>query len=155
MRGCAYLKSWTKSIDIDVPIDEVWQYIDGDLPKMQEIMPNIVSNTPKTVTAEIVGSVYTQQYREGSRIETYDVVVQEYINEPTHKNMEVSFVLANFFDITTKYDLVLISETKTKLTYTTTNKALKWYVHIMLWFASEKTIEKFVEHVKKVAEKTM
>lgn len=147
------MKSWTKSIDIDVPIDEVWQYVDGDLPKMQEIMPNVISNSPKTVTDEVVGSVFTQKYREGNRIETYDVFVQEYINEPTHKEMKVNFVLANFFDVTTKYELVFISETKTKLTYTTTNKALKWYVHVMLWFASEKTIEKFVEHVKEVAEK--
>lgn len=153
MRGSAHLKSWTKSIEIDVPIDEVWQYVDGDLPKMQEIMPNVVSNTPKTVTDEKIGSVYSQKYREGNRVETYDVLVKDYINEPTRKKMEVTFVLANLFDISAKYELTSITDSKTRLTYTSTNKALKWFVHIMLVFANEKTIVKFVEHVKQVAEK--
>lgn len=153
VRGSAHLKSWTKSIEIDVPIDEVWHYVDGDLAKMQEIMPNVVSNTPKTVTDEKVGSVYSQQYREGNRVETYDVLVKEYINEPTHKKMKVTFVLANLFEISATYELTSISVNKTRLTYTATNKALKWFVHIMLWFANEKTIVKFVEHVKQVAEK--
>lgn len=153
LRGSAHLKSWTKSIEIDVPIDEVWQYVDGDLAKMQEIMPNVVSYTPVTITDDVVGSVYSQQYREGNRVETYDVHVKEYINNYTHKKMKVTFILANYFDISAKYELESISESKTRLTYTATNKALKWFVHLMLLFATEKTIVKFVEHIKQVAEK--
>lgn len=147
------MKSWTKSIEIDVPIEEVWQYVDGDLAKMQEIMPNVVSNTPVTITNEVVGSVYSQQYREGKRVETYDVQVKEYVNLPSHKKMEVNFVLANCFDISAKYELESISDSKTRLTYTATNKALKWFVHLVLLFANEKSVVKFVGHVKQVAEK--
>ncbi len=152
MRGSAHLKQWTKSIEIDAPIEEVWQYVDGDLEKMQQIMPNVVSNTPITVTDDVVGSVFRQQYREGKRVESYNVHVTEYINTPTYKKMKVAFTLANFFDITANYELTALSDTKTNLTYSTTNKALKWFVHIFLLFANDKVVVKFVEHVKQVAE---
>lgn len=147
-----HLKQWTKSIEIDVPIEEVWQYVDGDLEKMQQIMPNVVSNTPITVTEDVVGSIHRQEYREGKRVEAYDVHVTEYENTPTHKKMKVEFVLANCFEITAKYELESISPSKTRLTYTATNKALKWFVHLFLLFANEKTVVKFVASVKKVAE---
>lgn len=146
------MKQWSKSIEIDAPIEQVWQYVDGDLEKMQQIMPNVVSNTLINKTDEVVGSVYRQEYREGKRVEAYDVHVNEYENTPTHKKMKVGFTLANLFDITAKYELTSINNTKTKLTYTTSNKALKWFVHLFLLFASEKTVVKFVEHVKQVAE---
>jgi uncharacterized membrane protein len=147
------LKSWTRSIEIDAPIEEVWQYVDGDLAKMQEIMPNVVSNTPVKVTDEVVGSIHSQQYREGKRVETYDVHVKEYVNQPSHKLMKITFVLANCFYISSKIELESISESKTRLTYTVTNKALKWFVHLMLLFANEKSVVKFVEKYKQVAEK--
>ncbi|WP_075617750.1 SRPBCC family protein [Paenisporosarcina indica] len=147
------MKQWTKSIEINAPIEEVWQYVDGDLEKMQQIMPNVVNNTPVTVTDEVVGSVFRQEYREGNRVESYDVHVIEYENTPTHKKMKVAFSLAKLFDITAKYELTAVSDSKTSLTYTTSNKALKWFVHLFLLFASEKTVVKFVEHVKKVAER--
>jgi len=146
------MKQWTKSIEIDVPIEEVWQYVDGDLDKMQQIMPNVLSNTPVTVTENVVGSVFRQEYREGNRVEAYDVHVTEFINTPTHKEMKVAFTLAKLFDITAKYELTAINDTKTILTYTTSNKAVKWFVHMFLLFASDKTVIKFVEHFKKVAE---
>ena len=146
------LKQWSKSIEIDAPIEQVWQYVDGDLEKMQQIMPNVVSNTLINKTDVVIGSVYRQEYREGKRVEAYDVHVTEYENTPKHKKLKVAFTLANLFDITAKYELSAINESKTKLTYTTSNKALKWFVHLFLLFANEKTVVKFIEHVKQVAE---
>ena len=146
------MKQWTKTIEIAASIDEVWQYVDGSLEKMQEIMPNVVSNAPIKITDQVVGSIFRQEYREGNRIESYDVHVMEYENKPTHKKIKIAFTLAKLFDITAKYELTSISDSKTSLTYTTSNKALKWFVHLFLLFASEKTVIKFVEHVKKVAE---
>ena len=36
--------------------------------------------------------------------------------------------------------------------YTTTNKPLKWFLKIFMWFATEKVVVEFVERVKRVAE---
>lgn len=146
------MKHWTKSIEINAPIEEVWQYVDGDLEKMQQLMPNVVSNTPVTITETKVGSVYRQEYREGNRVEAYDVYVNEYEDSPGFKKMKVAFTLANLFDITAIYELQAIDASKTKLTYSTSNKALKWFVHLFLLFANEKPVVKFVDHVKQVVE---
>ncbi|MOA50673.1 hypothetical protein D3C78_1737230 [compost metagenome] len=60
--------------------------------------------------------------------------------------------MANAFEITALYELYRKNDQKTKLRYTATNKALKWYVKIFMIFATEKVVVKFLEKVKKVAE---
>lgn len=152
MRGSVHLKRWTKSIVIDAPIEDVWQYLDGDLEKMQQIMPKVVSNTPVTETKEVVGSVYRQEYLEGNRVEAYDVHVTEYENTPTHKHMKVAFTLAQLFDITAKYEVEALPDSKTKFVYTTTNNPLKWFIKLFLLFGNDKVMVEFVERVKQVAE---
>lgn len=72
------MKTWTKDIEINAPIEKVWQYLDGSLEDMQKIMPQVVGNTPVKITEEKVGSVYRQQYKEGKIIAEYNVETLEY-----------------------------------------------------------------------------
>ena len=146
------MKEWTKEIEIDAPIEKIWNLFDGTLENMQKIMPQVVDNTPVKITDEGVGSIYRQQYKEGKRIEEYDVETLVYVNALDHKKMKVGFNLANFFEITAGYELTKINDHKTHFKYTTTNKPLKAILKLVLWFASDKTVVKFVERVKEVAE---
>jgi hypothetical protein len=146
------VKEWTKEIEINAPIEKIWDLFDGSLEKMQKIMPQVVGNTPVKVTSEGVGTIYRQQYKEGKRIEEYDVETLEYLNTPDHKKMKVGFNLANLFEITAFYELTKINEHTTRFKYTATNKPLKAIFKLFLWFASDKTVVKFVERVKKIAE---
>ena len=146
------MKTWTKSININAPIENVWKLLDGSLADMQKIMPQVIENKPVKVTEEGVGSIYRQKYKEGKRIETYDVETLEYSNTPDKKIMKVGFVLANLFEITAYYELNKINETETSFTYSVTNNALKWFVKLFLLFASDKVVVQFLERVKTVAE---
>ncbi|WP_045522632.1 hypothetical protein [Neobacillus niacini] len=146
------MKEWTKEIEINAPIAKIWELFDGSLEKMQKIMPQVVGNTPVKVTEEGVGTIYRQQYKEGKRIEEYDVETLEYLNTPDHKKMKVGFTLANIFEITAAYELKKINEHKTRFKYTATNKPLKAIFKLFLWFASDKTVVKFVDRVKELAE---
>jgi uncharacterized membrane protein len=146
------MKEWTKEIEINAPIEKIWDLFDGSLEKMQKIMPQVVGNTPVKVTEEGVGTIYRQQYKEGKRIEEYDVETLEYLNTPEFKKMKVGFTLANIFEITAAYEVTKINEQKTRFKYTTTNKPLKAIFKLFLWFASDKTVVKFVERVKDLAE---
>ena len=146
------MKEWTKEIEIDAPIEKIWGLFDGSLENMQKIMPQVVGNTPVKVTEEGVGSIYRQQYKEGKRVEEYDVVTLDYLNNPDHKRMKVGFNLANYFEITAGYELTKINEHKTVFKYTTTNKPLKAIFKLFLWFASDKVVVKFVDKVKQVSE---
>ena len=47
--------------------------------------------------------------------------------------------------------LTKINEHKTRFKYTTTNKPLKAIFKLFLWFASDKTVVKFVERVKELS----
>jgi len=146
------MKTWTKSININAPIENVWKLLDGSLADMQKIMPQVIENKPVKVTEEGVGSIYRQKYKEGKRIETYDVETLEYSNTPDKKILKVGFVLANLFEITAYYELNKINETETSFTYSVTNNALKWFVKLFLLFASDKVVVQFLERVKTVAE---
>ncbi|MDQ0090896.1 hypothetical protein J2T12_004322 [Paenibacillus anaericanus] len=146
------MKQWSREIEINAPIEYVWSYLDGSLEQMQKIMPQVVENKPVKITEEVVGSIYRQKYKEGKRIEEYDVHTLEYSNNLNDKKLKIGFTLANAFEITALYELHRINDQTTKLRYTATNKALKWYVKIFMIFATEKVVIKFLEKVKKVAE---
>ncbi|MCR8658672.1 SRPBCC family protein [Paenibacillus endoradicis] len=146
------MKQWTREIEINRPIEHVWSYLNGSLEQMHKIMPQVVENKPIKLTDEVVGSVYRQKYKEGKRIEEYDVHTLEYVNHPNDKKLKIGFTLANMFEITARYELRRVNDQKTVLTYTATNKALKWFVKLFMIFATEKVVVKFLETVKKVAE---
>ncbi|MGE7947876.1 SRPBCC family protein [Lysinibacillus sp. NPDC093688] len=146
------MKTWTKTININAPIENVWRLLDGSLADLQKIMPQVVENKPIKITEEVVGSVYRQKYKEGKRIEEYDVETIEYTNTPDKKILKVGFTLANMFEITAYYELNKINETETSFTYTVTNNPLKWFVKLFLLFASDKVVVEFLERVKKVSE---
>ena len=146
------MKQWTNETEIDAPIEKVWKFFDGSLENMQKIMPQVVENKPKTITDEMVGSVYLQKYKEGKRVMEYEVETLEYVDSSDEKKMKVGFTLANMFDITARYELVRLNENKTSFKYTATNRPLKWFVKLFLLFASDKVVVEFVQRVKKVAE---
>ena len=146
------MKQWTSEVEIDAPIEKIWSLFDGSLENMQKIMPQVVENKPKTITDNKVGSVYVQKYREGKRVMEYEVETIEYFDTAEEKKMKAGFTLANMFDITARYELVKLSESKTSFKYTATNRPLKWFVKLFLLFASDKVVVEFVQRVKKVAE---
>ncbi len=150
--GETFMKKWTEETEIDAPIEEVWTLLNGSLDNMQKIMPNVVEHEPINVTDEGVGSVYRQKYKEGKRVEEYEVETVEYMNTPEYKKLKIAFVLANMFDITAKYELRKLTDNKTHFIYTTTNRPLKWFVNIILLFAGNKVTAQFVERVKHTAE---
>ena len=146
------MKKWTRDIEINAAIEQVWSYFNGSLEEMQRIMPQVVDQKPVKITEEVVGSVYRQKYKEGKRIEEYDVETLEYLNEPDYKKLKIGFTLANIFEITAFYEFKKVDENKTYLNYTTTNRPLKWFVKVFLIFASDKMVVEFLERVKRVAE---
>jgi ligand-binding SRPBCC domain-containing protein len=146
------MKTWTKDIEIDASIEQVWKFLSGSLDDMQKIMPQVVEHKPVKITEEGVGSVYRQKYKEGKRIEEYDVETLEFSNQPDQKKLKVGFTLANMFEITAFYELTKVNDHKTSFTYTVTNRPLKWFVKLFLLFATEKVVVEFLERVKSVAE---
>lgn len=146
------MKSWSKEIEIDAPIDQVWGLLDGQLEEMQKIMPQVVDHKPVKVTDVGVGSIYRQRYKEGKRIEEYDVETLEYENAPDKKKLKVGFTLAKMFEITALYELCQINQQKTLFTYTCTNRPLKSFLKLFLLFSSDKIVVQFCERVKNVAE---
>ncbi|WP_026565586.1 SRPBCC family protein [Bacillus sp. UNC41MFS5] len=146
------MKQWSKEIEIHAPIDIVWGLLNGSLEDMQRIMPQVVDHQPVKVTNEGVGSIYRQKYREGKRVEEYDVETLEFENSPDQKKLKVGFSLAKMFEITALYELTAINEQNTLFKYTCTNKPLKAFLKLFLLLASDKIVVQFCERVKKVAE---
>jgi len=146
------MKQWTKEIEIEAPIEQVWNFFNGSLENMQKIMPQVVENKPITITDGMVGSVYLQKYKEGKRVMEYQIETLEYDDSPNEKKLKVGFTLANMFDITARYELVKLSDHRTSLTYTSTNRPLKWFMKLFLLFSTDKSAVEFLQRVKEVAE---
>lgn len=152
MGGIGNMKEWSKEIEIDAPIEVVWNLLNGSLENMQKVMPQVVENKPIKVTDDMVGSVYLQKYKEGKRVMEYEVETLEFLDSPNEKKMKVGFTLAKSFEITATYELIKRDTNKTYFKYTTTNRPLKWFLKLIVRFASDKVVIDFVQRVKKIAE---
>lgn len=128
------------------------EFFNGSLENMQKIMPQVVENKPITITDGMVGSVYLQKYKEGKRVMEYQIETLEYDDSPNAKKLKVGFTLANMFDITARYELVNLTDHRTSLTYTATNRPLKWFMKLFLLFSTDKIVVEFLQRVKEVAE---
>lgn len=146
------MKQWTKEIEINAPIEDVWSLFNGSLEDMQKIMPQVIDQKPIKVTDNKIGSVYRQKFKEGKRIEEYDITTLDYLDESDEKRLKVGFNLANLFEITALYEFRKVNDQKTSFKYTATNNPLKWFLKLFLVFASDKVVVQFVERVKEVAE---
>lgn len=146
------MKQWTREIEVSAPIDHVWSYLNGSLEQMQKIMPQVVENEPIKITEGFVGSIYRQKYKEGKRIEEYDVHTLEYLDTVSEKKLKINFTLAKMFEITAMYELYQVNDKTTKLIYTVANKPLKWFVKPFLLFSTDKVVVDFLERVKSTAE---
>ncbi|SOC05655.1 polyketide cyclase/dehydrase/lipid transport protein [Ureibacillus xyleni] len=146
------MKSWTKEIEINAPIEKVWKLFNGSFEDMQKMMPQVISHEPIHVTEEKIGTIYRQQYREGKRIQEYDVETLDFFDTPNEKRLKVGFNIAQMFDITALYELKKTDNNTTHFVYTTTNEPLKPILKLLLKFSSNKVVVEFVERVKKVAE---
>ena len=146
---------WTKEIEINAPINHVWKYFDGTLEDMQKIMPQVDKNEPVNVTENKVGSVFRRAYREGKRVQEYDVETLEYENTPDLKKLKIGFTLARMFEITAYYELKKVNETTTTLLYTATNRPLRFFSKMLLLFGNDQVVIEFVERVKRVAEEEL
>jgi len=146
------MKSWSKEIEIDAPIEQIWKLFSGSLEEMQKIMPQVVDNQPIKITDDMVGSIYAQKYREGKRIMAYNVETLACLDSPNEKKVKISFTIAKMFEITAQYELVKLADHQTFFKYTTTNRPLKWFLKLFLLFSSDKVVIEFVNRVKKVAE---
>ena len=146
------MKSWTKAIEINASIEQVWNLLNGRLEDLQKIMPQVVAHEPVKLTPEKIGSIYLQKYREGNRIQEYEVKTLDYLDEASFKKLKIGFALANMFDITAEYELQQVDLNTTYFKYTASNTPLKWYLKPLLVFGSDKVVIQFVQRVKKVAE---
>jgi ligand-binding SRPBCC domain-containing protein len=146
------MKKWSKEIEINAPIEVVWNLFDGSLEDMQKIMPQVVENKLIKETPEKTGSVHLQVYKEGKRSQQYEVTTLHYLNTRDKKELKIGFTLAKMFEITADYQLTKLAENKTLFTYTATNNPLKWYVKLILKLANDKIVVQFTERVKTVSE---
>lgn len=148
------MKRWSEKVEINAPIDEVWKLVDGSLEDMQKITPNLIENEPVKVTDVGVGSIYKQSFKVGSRFQTFEVNTLQYENEPNYKKQQFSYVHSGVFKITTTYELKKLNDEKTLFHYQTQTKPLKWYLSFFMLITRGRSIAKrFVNHVKKVAER--
>ncbi|WP_442599065.1 SRPBCC family protein [Neobacillus sp. D3-1R] len=146
------MKQWTRDIQINAPIENVWKLFDGTLEDMQKIMPQVRENKLIKETPNKIGSVYLQVYGEGKKTQKYEVETIDYLDTPDEKRLKIAFNLAKMFEITADYELTKVNESKTLFRYTSTNRPLKWFLNLILKLANDKVVVQFTERVKSVAE---
>ncbi|WP_347861380.1 SRPBCC family protein [Salimicrobium sp. PL1-032A] len=146
------MKRWSESIEIEAPIEQVWQYFDQSLDQMKKVMPNIVEHRRIHSSGEAVGNVYRQAYSLGERNEDYEVTIVEYNDGETEKKLTYSYTLAGVYDIQATYLLEKIGKTKTKFTYLSSNRPRRWYLRLLILFSNDQAVTNFVRRVKRVAE---
>lgn len=147
------MKKWKKDIEIDAPIHVVWQLFAGDMDDKKKVMPSLFELETIKETESKIGSIYKQVFKSGSRFQFFEVEILDYQDNDKDKFLEEQFVHGNLFQITTSYSFKQLAEGKTKFTYATETKPLKWYLRLFMLLNSGRAAGSFVNYVKKVAER--
>lgn len=147
------MKKWKKDVEIDAPIDVVWQLFAGDIEDKQKVMPSLFELEKIKETEEEIGSIYKQVFKSGSRFQFFEVNILDYQDNNKEKFLEEQFVHGKMFQITTSYRFKQLADGKTLFTYATETKPLKWYLRLFMLLNSGRAAGSFVNHVKNVAER--
>lgn len=147
---------WKKEIDIEAPIETVWNLFDEAHP--QRVMPKVDTNEWIVKNEPLTGSSYTQTYREGKRTESYLVTIEEFIDEPDHKKKTIQFILANLFETKLTFEMKQLTERKTRFRYIGSNEGINFTGKMMLKLGKKQenggpVVEEFIQRVKREAEK--
>lgn len=146
------MKKWKKDIVINAPIDFVWPYFYGDLEKKKAIFPKIIDEEIITNTNAVEGTVIRQAYKNGQIDEYYDITIQKFIDEPTHKLIQESFLLNNLFRMKIDYELHVVSEKQTKFTYISVNRPKNPLLSLFQLFGKDDVIIRFMDRTKNTIE---
>ncbi len=148
------MKKWTAEIEINAPIEKVWEVIDGSEENLKKLDPKILSNKVIEETEERIGSSYLQKYQEGKKIMEYVVEVKDYKEDDNSKMFQIGFELGNSFDINVKYLLKKMDENKTHLTYTVTNRPMKFLAKVMMMIMGKgnSVIDTHLKKIKELSE---
>ncbi|WP_342527823.1 SRPBCC family protein [Chryseomicrobium sp. FSL W7-1435] len=147
---------WDCSIDINAPIEIVWDLFDERHPK--RIMPKVDSNEWIVQNEPLTGSSYKQTYREGKRTETYLVTITEFKDEPEEKTKSIQFVLANLFETNLTFEMQKLADSRTQFRYVGSNEGINLMAKTMLKLGKKQenggpVVAEFMDRVKQEAEK--
>ncbi len=147
------MHTYTRSIEINKSIEEVFNFLDGSEKNVKIIDPNIASSKLVKQTENVIGSTYEQEYNIKNQTINYIATVTEYKNEANIKEFGVSFKLKNMFEISTKYRLTKIDENTTAIEYTIVYKPIKMTAKLTLKLASttfgDNLVKRHLENVNK------
>lgn len=147
---------WEKEIEIEAPIETVWNLFDEAHP--QRVMPKVDTNEWIVKNEPLTGSSYKQTYREGKRTESYLVTISEHIDEPDHKKKTIQFILANLFETKLTFAMEKVTESQTRFRYIGSNEGINFTGKMMLKLGKKQenggpVVEEFIQRVKREAEK--
>ncbi|ALC85743.1 hypothetical protein AM499_07860 [Bacillus sp. FJAT-22090] len=146
------MKKWKKEILINAPIEYVWQFFYGNLHKKKMIFPKVIDENIIKQTDQVVGSVITQTYQNGSLNEQYELTIKKYKDEQNYKSYQESFILNDRFRMTIEYELENQNEITTKFIYTSINKPKNILLSIFQLFGNSDVVDRFMSRTKETIE---
>ena len=148
------MTTWLEKIQINAPIEVVWQLFNEE--NFKRIMPKVVAHELVSYDKTTRTSIYKETYREGKRDETYELTEIISIDEDNIKQKEFSFTIANMIYSEGKFHLQQISPSLTQFTYSGETKGISTFGKMMMKLSStkkeEKVVTDFLELVKTEAE---
>ncbi|MBM7553591.1 SRPBCC family protein [Thalassobacillus pellis] len=145
--------TWKEEKVIDYDIETIWELFSDK--NIKRIMPKVEQHELIEKTEGEVGAKHRQTYREGKRLETYEVETLEYEDNEARKQKRIKFVIGFAFEVDLRFTLEKLEENKTRFIYEGSNKGVNFVGKAMLKFANkkgnERVVQEFMERVEQEA----
>lgn len=148
------MTTWKDSIQIDAPIEVVWNIFSEY--NYSRIMPKITRHELISFDKATHTSIYKETYREGKREETYELTETIILDSANEKESIFHFTIAKMIHSNGKFYLKQLDEQTTIFTYSGETKGVSFLGKTMMKLASrkkdEQIVTEFLQLVKKEAE---
>ncbi|WJE14236.1 SRPBCC family protein [Halobacillus sp. ACCC02827] len=145
---------WKEERKLQENIEDVWVLFSDE--NIKRIMPKVVEHQLIKGTETEAGAVHQQTYKEGDRLESYEVRTLAYEDIPQKKHKKIQFVISGMFEVTADFQLRESEDGLTMFQYSGRNKGITVLSKLMLLFANRKgnarVVREFMDRVEREAE---
>ena len=141
---------WKEEKVFDQNIEKVWSlFADKNI---QKIMPKVEEHRLIEKQENEIGAKHLQTYKEGKRMETYEVETLAYEDTEEKKHKQITFVIGKAFQVNLQFTLLKLSDNQTRFIYGGFNEGINFVGRAMLKMGSAKSnmkvVNEFMERVE-------
>lgn len=136
-------------------IDKAWSILDLSSKNLTKIDPQIIGKNEMDNKANIVGSTFIHEFKEGNKTYKQKTIIINYLNTESKKTIGISYIHLNQYEFRRIHTLEKLGENCTKISCVIERIPRTWYKSYLFFIPGKKkplNVQKHLDRLKNIIE---